>query len=448
MGSRIPTPRADARRHRVRVQTRGRSYWFGSPHDIESWRRAHAFVDRLAGGQDAEEAHAAALSAPVEDLPLVRPPQPARPPESDLTLRRGGPADWAELWLAFLRYAHRAYRKRGRPTRHYRKFLRLSELFAADEQRAVTPVDEFGPRLLQDFRVELSKLRRPDGTSALARTTLNEYIACIVQVVRWGESQELVRPGMADWLRTVPAVRKGRPAAADAPVLRETACRAPPSIEIIERTCAHATPAVAAMIRLQRRTGMRCEEVIGMRAADLSPTEHPLVMVYRVAPDYHKLEHIEGASRLVLLGPRCRRLAYPWLRLAQKHGERFLFSPRLSERVRAQRLAAARVTPKYGRLRDRGYLCDTRLWDRPALTEAYTTDGYRRAVKKACEHAGLPRDQWWSPGLLRHSGASAIAKAMSIEVAREVLGHADIATTQRYVHNQLGDLVEAAAQVL
>jgi len=59
----------------------------------------------------------------------------------------------------------------------------------------------------------------------------------------------------------------------------------------------------------------------------------------------------------------------------------------------------------------------------------YQVATYGRAIERACERAGVPP---WSPNQLRHLAATNITREFGIDVARSVLGHGSISTTEIY----------------
>ena len=61
--------------------------------------------------------------------------------------------------------------------------------------------------------------------------------------------------------------------------------------------------------------------------------------------------------------------------------------------------------------------------------DKYTVDSYRKAIRKACEEAGVPV---WHPHQLRHNAATNLRREFGIEVARAVLGHRSAAVTELY----------------
>jgi integrase len=65
--------------------------------------------------------------------------------------------------------------------------------------------------------------------------------------------------------------------------------------------------------------------------------------------------------------------------------------------------------------------------------ECYDFHGYRKAVYRACDRAGVPR---WFPYQLRHTGITLIGLEHGVEAAQHTAGHRDIKTTLLYFHGE------------
>jgi integrase len=76
--------------------------------------------------------------------------------------------------------------------------------------------------------------------------------------------------------------------------------------------------------------------------------------------------------------------------------------------------------------------------------ETYTVAAYRKAIHRACDMAGVER---WSPNRLRHNAAERFRRKFGVEVARCVLGHSDIRTTQLYSEMDQAKAVAAAREI-
>lgn len=155
--------------------------------------------------------------------------------------------------------------------------------------------------------------------------------------------------------------------------------------------------------------------------------------VWTYTPTRHKAQD-HGRERAVLLGPRAQEVLRPWLR---EDPGRFLFSPAeaMAEFREGQR--RRRSTPVY---REKPRESNPR---RP-LKDHYSPKSYHHAIRKACERAGVAP---WHPNQLRHNSATFLRRHHGIEVARIILGHADLQTTQIYAEADLRAAAKVVGQV-
>jgi integrase len=252
----------------------------------------------------------------------------------------------------------------------------------------------------------------------------------------------------------VKGLHKGRTEARESePVL-------PVEENVIQATLHHLPPLVADMVRLQRLTGCRPEEVCLLRPCDIDTTG--TVWAYR--PESHKMMH-HGRERVIFIGPRGQEILRPFL-LRDK--STYCFCPSEGERKRREVAHERRLTPlAYGNRPG------TNKSSKPKRTAGgrYDTASYRRAIYRACEVAfGMPENlrtepkneaaeqkaerlklasQWrdkhcWAPNRLRHSAATEIRKRFGLEAAQVTLGHAAADVTQVYAERDL----EKAAHVM
>src|SRR5207302_1910847 len=105
----------------------------------------------------------------------------------------------------------------------------------------------------------------------------------------------------------------------------------------VEATLPYCSPQVAAMIQLQRVTGMRSGEVCRMRTADLNTQGN----VWTYTPQRHKTLY-RGHTRVVYLGPKAQAIVRAWLR---NDLDAHLFQPREAEKWRREKRHATRKTP-------------------------------------------------------------------------------------------------------
>jgi integrase len=377
-----------------------------------------------------------------------------------------------ELILAYFRHAEGYYVKNGEPT---------TEIGVI--RQALKPIRKlYGLSLAKDFGpLALKACREAMVAKGWSRKSINRQVGRLRKMFAWGVANELIPATVFEALKTVEGLRKGRSAARERPPI------SPVLDEVVEKTLTHLLPTVAAMVRLQRLTGMRPQEVVGLRRVDLEMGD-ATCWVYR--PDRHKGEHHER-DRVIYIGPRAIDVLKPFLSL---DSSKCIFSPQRSEAERNARRRAERKTPLY----DSHVSHQARKWKRRSrrpLGDHYTVGTYRQAIHRACDAAfphatlspltledlsssqreqfrhlrkvlrckdlpedrrneittaisalfrrDLPPDQrteleaWrkanrWHPHALRHSAATQIWGQYGLEGAQAVLGHNELRTTQVY----------------
>lgn len=323
----------------------------------------------------------------------------------------------AELILRYRDFARGYYVKNGECTKEF-----------TEMRMALKPVRQlYGSLLAREFGpLKLQSVRQHMIDTDLSRGVINNRVNRIKRFFKWAVSEELVPPTVYEGLRCVASLKKGRTAA------RETGPVLPVADEHVDLILPHVAPQVAAMIQLQRLTGMRPGEVVVLRRSELAEMED--VLIYR--PADHKTEWL-GHARLVVIGPRGRNLLRPFL---DREPESFLFSPREAEARRNSLRNAARKTPMTPSQRRR----KPRQNPKRAKRENYDVDSYRRAIKYAIKkvnrqrvlesHEPIPE---WFPLQLRHSRATEINEKYGIEAAAVSLGHAHADVTKVYAERNL-----------
>ena len=324
-----------------------------------------------------------------------------------------------ELIAHYIRFAKGYYRKNGILTDEVagiRAALRpLKRLYGQHDTK------NFGPLALKAVRQSLI-----DG--AKSRKYINDCINRIKRMFRWAVENELARASVLHGLQAVQGLRRGRSDAYEPEPV------GPVPDEIVDATLPHVSPVVAAMIRLQRLTGMRSGELVILRGCDLDMSGR--IWIYR--PSSHKTEH-HGHQRTICLGPQAQGVIGPFLK-PDLSG--YLFSPQHSEVQRRAARSMLRKTPlSYGN----GPGTNRKRIPKCKAGEHYSPDSYRRAVARACEKAfPAPTDlsgeeiaHWqkerrWHPHQLRHNAATRIRKEFGLDAARTVLGHRSAAITDMY----------------
>jgi integrase len=176
------------------------------------------------------------------------------------------------------------------------------------------------------------------------------------------------------------------------------------------------------MVEVQRLTGMRPQEVCGMRPVDIDMTG----AVWEYRPSRYKTEHRHDdepdRERIVFIGPRAQEIIKPFLPL---NVEAHVFSPIRSEEERNSKRRQERKSPMTPSQAKRKRKANLRwLWK-----DCYAVPAYRRAIHRACERAGIPV---WHPNQLRHARGTEVRKQFGLEAAQAFLGHAELGVTQVY----------------
>ncbi|MFQ5423650.1 MAG: tyrosine recombinase XerC [Phycisphaerae bacterium] len=300
------------------------------------------------------------------------------------------------------------------------------------------PAQSVGPNRLRDVRTAMIEL-------GWSRGYCNKQTNRIRRIYKWGVSHETCSVESYQRLATIEPLRRGQTEAHDNPPVR------PVPDEAIDAVLPHVSRQVAAMIELQRLTGMRPGEVCGMRPVDLDMSE--AIWVFR--PETHKTAWC-GRTRVVHLGPKAQAVIRSFL--AGRSTTAHLFSPAEAEIERRAAMHAARKTPMS--CGNRPGICrkDHPRWK---AGDRYTTPSYLRAIQYACDKAFPPPDplakrdgetkaQWqarltlkqkqelkawrkahrWHPHQLRHNAATLIRREFGLEAARILLGHSSAVVTE------------------
>ncbi|TWU41674.1 Phage integrase family protein [Novipirellula aureliae] len=333
----------------------------------------------------------------------------------------------AEVLLRYKAFAENYYVKDGKPTKE------LTEM-----QLALRPARVlFGDTLARDFGpLSLKAVREAMINSDLSRGVINNRTNRIKRFIKWAASEQLVPPSVYEGVRTVTGLKFGRTRA------RETDPIKPVEDEHIEPVLAAVSSQVAAMIRLQRLTGMRPCEVVLMQFQDIERSKD--IWIYE--PQEHKTQW-RGHHRVIALGPQCQEILTPFLILRQ-HG--FLFSPRDAEEYRNGKRRENRQSPMTPSQQKR----KPKKNPKKAKRDYYDVASYRRAIKygilkvnkqrKVEKKELLPN---WFPLQLRHSRATEINELYGIEAAAVSLGHSHADVTRVYAERNLKLAIEVARKV-
>jgi integrase len=338
------------------------------------------------------------------------------------------------LCARYLRFAKGYYQKDGECTGTVLS-IKASIRYLRDWY-GKSPASQFGPLALKAIRQRMID----DG---LSRSYINDHVARIKLMFRWGVGEELLPVEVYQGLAAVPGLRCGRTTA------RETAPVTPVDDTIVDATLPLMPEVIADMVRLQRLTGMRPAEVCIIRPCDIDQSGE--VWLYR--PATHKTEH-HGRDRVVFFGPEAQELLRRYL---TRDATTNCFRPCDSMAKVLAAKHAARKTPM-----SCGNVPGSSKKRRPKRVpgEVYEVDQYRRAIARACDRA-FPHPelgklkqnaltpeqrtelkQWqsghrWAPNRLRHAFATEVRKKYGLEAAQVALGHSSAAVTQVYAERDL-----------
>jgi hypothetical protein len=181
-----------------------------------------------------------------------------------------------EIVVAYTKYARGYYRKNGETTREYEKVVEVGRYIKRLYGRA--RAIEFGPLALKAVRQSMID-------ADLSRKYINKNVERARRMFRWAAAEELIPASVPQALSMVAGLRAGRTDA------RETPPVAPVDDTVVDATLPCLPAVVGDMVRLQRYTGMRPQEVCVMRPCDVDRTgevwlyRRGLALSARVAPD-------------------------------------------------------------------------------------------------------------------------------------------------------------------
>lgn len=329
------------------------------------------------------------------------------------------------ITMLYREFAAGYYVKNGQPTKEYVEMglaLRPVRLLFGN-----TPAVEFGPLRLKAVREHMIDVMD------LSRGVINNRINRVKRFFRWAVAEEMVPPSVIHGLEAVPGLRRGRTRA------RETDPVMPVEDAHVEVILPHVTPHVAAMIQIQRMTGMRPGEVVSMRGDEIKIQGS--IWIYQ--PIHHKNDY-RGHLRQIPLGPKAQSILKPFMVT-----DGFLFSPKASEEWRNERRREERKSPMTPSQRKR----KPKKNPKRAKRDQYDTASYRRAIKYGITKVnrirvaeGKPLIPSWYPLQLRHSRATELNELYGIEAAAVSLGHAHADVTKVYAERNLKLAIDVATK--
>lgn len=293
-----------------------------------------------------------------------------------------------------------------------------------------TPAAKFGPK-------RLAAVRQAMVEKGWARSYINKQASRIRAAFRWAASQELVDDRIYRRLETLGPLTKGE-------ATKEGRKINPVPQADIRRVWPHLTKPIKGLILLQLLTAARADELVRLRATDIDMSGD----VWTATLVEHKTSH-HGKARTLYFGPRGQRVLRQFIGTG-KTLTAPLFSPRESNAEAKRRDAAGqrrknqKPNPTAESTRWKNQHGEGERNTPRQMADHYSTTSYRRVIHRACSKAGVDR---WSPHRLRHSAATAIRREFGVEIARLVLGHAHLNTTEIYAEADAEKVRGAIAKI-
>lgn len=355
------------------------------------------------------------------------PGQPPRPKKSDASV--------AELCNAHMAWAD-GYHAEQQYLRIVRALECVTLLYGT---RPANDFDSHAFKAVRRWFIHYRYCRRcrkaeaecPCGTLArpgarLCRRYINSLMGCVRSCWKWGREEKLVTTAAYLELKETRDLPTGRSEAPDhEPVLDVDDA-------LVEAVLPLLMPPVAAMVKVQRLTGMRPGEVVRMRPRDIHRAAATVqlgeqaVVVWSYIPEKYKGMG-RGKYRVPAIGPRCQEILAPFL--DRSGPDEYLFKP-------------TEALEEWARRRKRSLNIGSRAKPR----SHYDSHSYARAIARACRRAGV---QPWHPHQLRHAVATMVdlASEEGLFNASVVLGHAGAAITRTYSHARFKHAARIAAKM-
>lgn len=337
----------------------------------------------------------------------------------------------ARYWVS---HADRHYRDRdGVPTSEHRIYRLVLRFLTA--VCGTIAVERFGPAALKAARQSLvDGWTDTDGTArpGFCRKEVNQRVNRVRHIFKWGVSEELLAPHIYEALRSVQGLQLGRTTAPDYDEIQ------PVTQAQLDATLPVLSPTIRAMVLVQLYTGMRAQEVCGLRPCDIDRESLKVdgvpIWVYR--PVKHKTAW-RGHRKAVAIGPKAQAILAPFLESRQP--EAFLFSPREATAQRRRELRARRKTRVQPSQQTRA---TGGTGHQPGA--CYTSHSYGQAISRACERHRIPA---WSTHQLRHAAGTLAERELGLDAARAMLGQRDAHVTTRYANRDLRTAAGVAAKI-
>ena len=272
------------------------------------------------------------------------------------------------------------------------------------------PADSFRPK-------DLKKVREAMIARDWSRSYVNHQITRIKRMFGYAVEEDLIPGSVFHALKAVKGLRKGTPG------VREARKVKPVPVGHLKPVLAQAHKLLKAMLRVAYWTGARPGEVCALKPCYLDTSGK--VWVYRVPAEANKTDH-HDQERKIFIGPRAQKVLRPFLE--GQDPDQYLFSPVREQQLRQQARSEARKTPRTPSEIKRFEEKKTRI-PKIRKRDHYDPAAFRQAVIRLCDAVNVPR---WTPNRLRHNAATRFRKKYGVEIARILLGHRKLNTTEVY----------------
>lgn len=296
----------------------------------------------------------------------------------------------------------------------------LPTIRSVREMYADMPAHEFTPK-------KLKRLRESFVGAGHCRKHVNAKVQQVVGIFEWAASEELVPGSLVHDLKTVKSLRKGHTTAPEGKTVEAVAQ------ERINATLPHLTPILADMVRLQLISGCRPGELCRLTPGQIDRSGDVWVYI----PGQHKNAH-RGHERIICFGPKSQDVLRKYL---LRPDDAPCFSPKESMAQFFDQQHDARKTPMSCGNKPRPGGRDRAI---ARVRTQYDVAGYRRAIERACDRAGVPR---WTPHRLRHTRAEEVREVFGLDGSQAILGHKHARTTEIYAAIKKEKAIEIARSV-
>ena len=260
----------------------------------------------------------------------------------------------------------------------------------------------------------------------LAIKTIKDYIGDTQRAMNWAAGEGLIDAAVAHRVGLYKGAKVGRGG-------RPSRKREPVSDDDFHAVLRHVDPLIGAALLLLWHCGARPNELMQLRLCDLEDDG----VVLRFRPPQHKAKS-KGKDRVLLFGPEARAV----LRhvTAGLDPEAYVFGRRRLRSGQYLRMMLTRKTPtSCGNGPGQKRVAPVgEADDRPIHPTVLNN-----AVARACHEAGV---EPWEVYCLRHAACTRIARKHGAHVAQQMLGHASISMTSRYLHTSVDDAAAAIAR--